>query len=162
MIIQLKKRIVKPTVLECIREDGSSTWSKLHQGTVSHDIAHYAVETVLGFTKAFYGIIASGFNIDDFELPKNERPEALKPSQLDASALQTEHIVNLLQVEFFNSGENQDFIAELTTILSENHIPFPENLNSKTLKSIRTLFSNLLQQWNSLDEGEFLELSFPE
>ncbi len=158
MIIQLKKGISKPSILTCIRTDQTRTWSKLHQGTETHDLAHYAVEKVMGYTTAFYGILNEGFNITDFELPKDKRPEPLQPKNLHVTAIQTEHIVNLLQVEFLNSGENSNFISSLKDILIEHNIPFPDDFDSNKLDQIRQLYSELLFKWGSLGDGEQLEL----
>ncbi|GAA4276694.1 hypothetical protein [Aquimarina mytili] len=159
MIIQLKKRISKPSILTCIRDDQSTTWSKLHKGIETHDLAHYAVEKVMGFTNAFYGILNKGYDITDFELPKGKRPEPLQPKNLDASAIQTEHIVNLLLVEFSNSGEDSAFIDSLKSILAENNIPFPKGFDMSKLDEIRQLYSELLFAWGSLGDNEHLELS---
>ncbi|MEW7289126.1 hypothetical protein [Aquimarina sp. 2304DJ70-9] len=158
MIIRLKKGIEKPSTLTCIRKDQSSTWSKLHKGTETHDLAHYAVEKIMGYTNAFYGILNEGYDIADFELPKNKRPEPLQPKNLHPSALQTEHIVNLLQVEFLNSGEDSNFIASLRSILEDDSIPFPEDLDNNKLNQIRQLYSELLFKWGALGDDEQLEL----
>ena len=51
MEISLQKHSTKPSILKCVRNDGSVTWAKLHPGTETHDLAHFAVETVLDFKK---------------------------------------------------------------------------------------------------------------
>ena len=159
MKIQFKKGGQKQSILTCIREDGTSTWAKLKPGMETHNLAHYAVETVLKFDKAFYGILSSGYGISDFELPAHKKPKELA-SELDESAIQTEHIVNLLQIEVFNIGENQQFIPDLISILKENNLPVPHNLNTSTLTKIREMFSGLLVQWQSLENEGVLELDF--
>ncbi len=158
MRIQLKKNTKKPCVLTCIRDDGSTTWSKLHQGMEPHDLAHYAVEKVLNFDKAFYGMLNEGYDIGDFELPRDQRPEPLMPANLHTSAVQTEHIVNLLTIEFFNTGEDPDFLNSLRTILDENDLPYPQELDEARLKEIRDTFLQLMYQWGQVQEGENLEL----
>lgn len=155
--ISIKKSFSKPSILTIIRSDDSSTWSKLRIGMETHDLAHYAVEKVLNFTSAFYGIINKGFNISDFELPKEQRPNLITPE-----SLVTEHIVNLLEVEFLNSGNNHNFIEDLKQILSDNNLPFPNNLNSETLINIRDVYQKLVLKWKALKDDEILnlELSF--
>ena len=69
MKIQFKKENHKPSILTCTRTDGSTTWVKMYPGFEAHDLGHYAVETVLKFENAFYGMIAKGSNIEDFEMP---------------------------------------------------------------------------------------------
>lgn len=79
MLIRLS-RIRSGPVLACIREDGSTTWSKSRHGEffARHDLMHNPVETTLGFRENFFGLIAgtgplaSGANrpwsIPDFEV----------------------------------------------------------------------------------------------
>jgi hypothetical protein len=83
-----------------------------------HDLCHFAVEITLQFKNGFYGLIDRGFNISDFELPRNERPLELIPANLPLEAQQTEFIVNLLQTELWNTGINPDFLILLKDILS--------------------------------------------
>ncbi len=83
MKIQFKKGKDKST-LHCIRKDGTATWSTIYQGMEIHDLAHFAVETELGFKKAFYGLLASGYAIQDFALPRAKRPKSLLPENLSA------------------------------------------------------------------------------
>lgn len=56
-------------MLRCVRPDGSVTGQKqegAHAGFFpGHDLTHFAVETELGSTMACYGLIASGWDIDD-------------------------------------------------------------------------------------------------
>ncbi len=158
--ITVKKSIEKPSVLNIRRSDGSTTWSKLHKGMETHDLAHYAVEKILRFTNAFYSIIDKGFNISDFELPKDKRPKDLQPKHLHPEALITEHIVNFLEIEFLNSGFNSNFIPDLKQILEDNHLPFPEQLNSETLEIIRAQYHNLINQWMCLKNNEELSVVF--
>lgn len=158
--ITLKKGTQKPSILTIQRSDNSITWSKLHRGLETHDLAHYAVESTLRFTKAFYGIIDKGYSIQDFEAPKAHRKEAVKPENLDSEALITEHIVNLLEVELLNSGHNKHLLIELKNILSENKLPFPHHLNDDVLTNIRTSYHQLYNEWLALNENEILEIVF--
>jgi hypothetical protein len=160
MKILLKKGLQKPSVLTIYRKDGSSTWSKLHRGLETHDLAHYAVESTLGFTNAFYGIINQGYTIQDFEAPKAIRPEAVKPENLYPEALITEHLVNLLEVELLNSGMNLMLLEDLKAILQQNNLPFPEHLNSDILEAIRSKYHTLYNQWWVLEDNEEIVIAF--
>ncbi|MEO0573450.1 MAG: hypothetical protein AAF039_17240 [Bacteroidota bacterium] len=99
MEIQFKKLINKPSTLTCVRIDGPTTWIKLYPGIEAHDLAHYAVETALEFQDAFYGMVAKGSNMEDFELPRDIRPETVLPQNLSEEALITEHLVNLIMTK---------------------------------------------------------------
>jgi hypothetical protein len=70
LIIRIKKKTDGSAALSCIRRDGTTTWQR-QEGQLGrffplHDLTHYAVETVLGFHQAFYGLLAAGWDISDF------------------------------------------------------------------------------------------------
>ena len=73
MFIQLKKGRDGPATLACVRADGTRTWGKEHPFFPVHDLTHCAVESVLGFDQAFFGLIAKGWDIDDFAKPRASR-----------------------------------------------------------------------------------------
>ena len=116
-IIQIKKELNKPSTLSCTREDGSLTYSKLQVDFEIHDIAHYVVERHLGFKNAFYGLLTQGYQINDFMLPKEQRPESLQPQNLPSEALVTEHLVNLLTIDFMQSEDGMDILEMFKIIL---------------------------------------------
>ena len=159
MKLKIRKKKGKPSTVTIIRDDGTSTWSKIHPGLEFHDIGHYAVESELGFRHAFFGLINQGHDIGDFELPRDQRPAELQPSNFHEQAGQSEHIVNLLQVELQNTGEyDPEFLLQLRNILDENGIPFPGGLNEDKLKSIRIKFRELVLEINALESGQEMEL----
>ncbi|MBV8771397.1 MAG: hypothetical protein JO166_03550 [Deltaproteobacteria bacterium] len=52
----------------CTREDGSVTWQKQEKHSAffaMHDLTHYAVRTALKYHRGFFGLIASGWDIED-------------------------------------------------------------------------------------------------
>lgn len=64
LMIQIKKKTDGSAALSCRRADGSVTWQRQEgrQGCFFplHDLTHYAVETVLGHPRGFYGLVAEG------------------------------------------------------------------------------------------------------
>lgn len=158
--ITLTKEAHKPSILRCTRSDGSSTFAKLHPNLEIHDIAHYVVEKHLGFTKAFYGLLAQGYDIGDFQLPKADRPVALHPNNLDHEALITEHLVNLIQTHFGTEYPSSNIISMLKDILEQQELPFPKQLTVASLTTIRHNVKELMEQWYGLDDGEVLQLEF--
>ncbi len=157
LTIQLHKHTNKPTILTCIRADKSKTWSKLHPNTEYHDLAHIAVEESLGFKNSFFGMVATGVNITDFELPEHRKPETLRGTNLPRESIVTEHLVNLLTIEQLNTKETINFIEETQKILKENNLPYPKNLTEASLHIIRTKFSHLISLWKHLKDGDYLE-----
>jgi len=154
--IQLKKGRDGPSTLVCIRPDGSRTWSKVHPFFPVHDLTHYAVESVLGFTQAFFGLLASGWNIDDFSRP-------LAARQQGSEALLAEMIVGIFDLERANRGifGEVEFNAALAESLSGQGMPPFRFLSEDELRSVRTLRGDLVSRWWSVPEGESLEIDFP-
>ena len=46
--------------LTILRADGSAAWQNSQAFFALHDLLHFVVETELGFTSAFFGLIAAG------------------------------------------------------------------------------------------------------
>ena len=73
MVIRIKKGADGRTALSCTRPDGTSTWQRQEGAQASffprHDLTHYAVETVLGQRRGFYGLVAEGWDLSDFGTP---------------------------------------------------------------------------------------------
>ncbi|MBX2875277.1 MAG: hypothetical protein KTR30_24380 [Saprospiraceae bacterium] len=156
--LQFKKQKDGSAVLTCFRTDGSSTFTKIRPGLEIHDLAHYVVETTLGFKEAFYGLINQGFTVPDFELPREQRPTALIPENLPAESLQTEFIVNQLQIELYNSGEQQNFVPLLQQAMANRNLDFPTVLTTDKVLVMRQELSALVTKWQALPAGESISL----
>jgi hypothetical protein len=81
LTLEFKKKLDAPSVLTFVRADGSRTSSAIgpHDGYGPvHDLTHYVVESVFGFARAFLGLCAEGWTIQDFERDavKKMPPEA--------------------------------------------------------------------------------------
>jgi hypothetical protein len=157
--IEFRRDRRKQDTLHCFRADGSVTWTKLYPDFAIHDLAHYAVESVLGFTEAFYGILARGYGIEEFEAPRAERPAALQPDRLSAQALQTEHLVNLLLTELNYGGPLPDFLTQLSIALAQQDLPPVPDLTEERLAQIRECFQELHVAWARLADGEKITLT---
>ncbi len=142
-------------VLLCKRKDGTCTWMNTDEFFLRHDLLHYAVETVLKFKSAFYGMIAKGIAITDFDQPRNKRN-----IKFSNEALIAEHIVNLAMIEM-REGLFNDFNNKL----KESIVTSKQNLkdfyiNNEQLELIRLTYSNLLKKWNNLVKDETITLKF--
>ncbi len=152
------KRGNPSSILTVKRADGTSTWTRLYPGLEIHDLAHYAVESVLGLEFAFYGILAQGYDIDDFEAPKDVRSSDLQPKNLRPEALQTEHLVNLLLTELQFGVPLDDFLSQFATILEQSELPPMEQLTTTSLRKIRCCLNELCTCWRATKVDELLEL----
>ena len=154
--IHIKKgRDSRPT-LTCVRPDGSRTWSQVHAFFPIHDLTHFAVESVFGFTEAFYGLVRSGWTLEEFSMPG-------AAARLPPEALVAEHMVALLDLERA-SGDLMDpagFTEQLNRALtSQGLAPFRE-VTGPELAEVRRLRGEMQGRWAALAPGETLEIGFP-
>lgn len=157
MEISFTKNSGKSHIISCKRKNGTVTWMQNSSFFITHDLCHYAMETKLGLKKAFYGMLAAGTDIKDFELPKDQRT-----FQLTEEALFAEQMVNLLTIEY-SQGRVENFIEALKEILiKDNHVSVLPVIKQEQLDEIRSLYETLMNQWVLLPEGETIILNFAE
>ena len=156
MQIRFTKGKDKPDTLHCIRADGSETWTRLKQGFgAQHDLAHYAVETVLGFDQAFFGLLAQGRSIEEFA-------ETDDRSWLGEQGLLAETIVMTLQYEAAGVAATETFFEMVEDACRGLGIATPTALTPATLAALRERYGELLLQWAVTPPGGRLELDFPD
>ena len=157
MNIQFTKKKDRKHTITCCRNDGTVTWMQVDDFFIFHDLMHYAVETTLQYKNAFYGMLAAGTNITDFELPKEQRPFNITPEAFNA-----ECIVNLALVEF-SQGRVEDFNKALKDSYEKseftNEAP---QFDHAAIEQVHASFAALVLQWNTLPFGESLNLPFSE
>ncbi len=150
LLVRIKKKSDGDAVLSCVRADGSVTWQrqKGHLGRFFplHDLTHYAVETVLRHRRGFYGLVADGWDLNDFGAPW---PNGPLPADLDPS----EAIVGLLDAERAQ-GVRLD-TAELAAMQARGPTATDEELDA-----VRARRDELFALWRALPPGETLELPF--
>ena len=82
MLIRLK-RVRDGVVLTCVRggEGGSVSVQRTGHGGffALHDLKHHAVETTLGFRRAFFGLMAEGWSFETFGDRTDPRYRACRP-----------------------------------------------------------------------------------
>ena len=156
MVIRFKKgknqSKHKPDTLTCIRNDGSVTWTYLYREFALQDLAHYVVETTLGFENAFLGLVAKGYDIPDFNQPKAERP-----FEIPEEAINTEVIVGLLQTDLLESLRGN---ADGCELLRDYGALLPMKITDAQLETMQQKLQALLQKWHDLQPGESMTLLF--
>lgn len=160
LVIRIKKKNDGSAAFAATRADGSVTWQQQNgaQGRFFplHDLTHFAVETVLGFRRAFYGLLAEGWDLQRFAAPG-------AADVIPAEALLAEVIVGMFDSERA-SGERtdaEDFNWKVDTYYEEHRKPRPEfRMTDELLGAIRQRRSELFARWNALPAGETLELAY--
>ena len=157
--IRIKKNADGRTSLSCTRADGTTTWQRQEGGQAAffprHDLTHYAVETVLGHNKGFYGLVAAGWDLTDFG---NPWPRGRLP--LDANI--SEMIVGFLDLERASGhiGRAEDLNAMLAKFCTEHSRPAPGPFTDDDLGRVRRMRGELFARWEAVQPGDSLELSF--
>jgi hypothetical protein len=160
LIIQFTKRKNGGALLRCVRADGSTTWQRQDDNRAAffplHDLTHYAVETELGFSHGFYGLIADGWDIAN-TIGKSAR------GPLPDEAIEVEYIVGSLGAE--RAGDSsctaEEFNQLAATFAKTTGLPEPRQLTDGDLTSVRSRIAELCAQWRNLEPGATLELAFP-
>lgn len=155
MEIEFVKKDEQQHILVCRRSDGTTTWRKLDPFFLRHDLIHYAVESVLRFKGGFYGMVARGIDITDFDLPRQNRTV-----DMPVEAIMIEHIVNLVMVES-REGRMKDFNAQLRQSLpAALHSVEGNWVSNHDLDNIHSTYEQLYRQWQELPEDDVLSLHF--
>jgi hypothetical protein len=154
--IQLKKGKDGKSTLACVRADGSRTWAKLHPFFPVHDLTHCSVETVFGFRSAFFGLVASGWELDTFDSAEGRRG-------MGAEALWAECLVGLFDQERamdepWKAGAFSEALAASLTGI--NAAPF-RSVTDEEISRVRALRDELAARWRALPPGDTLEVPFP-
>jgi hypothetical protein len=157
LLISLKKFDNKPSVVHFLRSDESETWQSY--GNQSdffplHDLTHYAVETELGFSRAFYGMISDGREVTDFGPGDAVR--------MDPEATYAEILVGLIMsadstgTYLTNSEILGLFVNEVDRLGLASL-----RLDTDQLSKIRSLRDSLIAYWKFLPAGQTMTLEFP-
>ena len=155
LIIRIRKNADGSAVLSCLRPDGSVTWQRqsgIHGRFFPiHDLTHYAVETILGHRRGFYGLVAEGWDVTDFGAPW---PKGRIPPDADPSEL----IVGFLDAERAAGVEWP--ATDLNDMLRMHNAAAGWQASQGQLNDIHAMRGDLLQRWDTLPAGETLELGF--
>jgi len=157
--IRFTKRTDGVVVLQCIRRDGSATWERHDKQAVFfsfHDLSHFAVETVLGFRRGFYGLIAEGWDIGD-TTGKGKR------GKLPSESILVENVVGLLDRERVGGSvplSADDFNEQIAQIVTNDRLDAVRTFSEMELTAVRQRIQNLQQEWVAVPPGSFFELTF--
>ncbi len=147
VLIEIAKQPDGSGVLRCRRADGSVTWQKQTRHAAHfavHDLTHYAVETVLGYQRGFFGLIGEGWDVEDTTGKGARGP-------LPAEAVEVEQVVGLFDSE---RGSGVLWTTEEFNAFS------PRTLTGDEIQKIRALRAALSREWAALAPGQKLELTF--
>jgi hypothetical protein len=157
--IRFRKRHDADALLVLVREDGSSTTGAIgpaHGYGPVHDLAHFVAESTLGLSEGFLGLVASGWEIRDFEVKGASR-------QLPEEALYAESIAGELSREEMMQqySSPEDFTWSVETWLRQarpqHSLP---GIAADALATMRDELVKLRWSWMETAPGDELALSF--
>jgi hypothetical protein len=156
LIIRLKKTPDAPPVLTGVRADGTVTWQRAHIAFPVHDLVHYSVESRLGLRDAFFGLIAAGWNLEDFGQPWPKGP-------LPAEALYAEQLVGEIWRAFVQREPlaARDLNQQVSAARAHQGLDMPRMVTDSELEDILARLGELALRWRTLPPGGTMELRFP-
>lgn len=165
MLIRLKKTR-EGVVHSCLRGDGSAAVQRTrHAGFFAlHDLLHYAVETTLGFGRAFFGLMAEGWSFETFGDRADPRYRSMP-----AEAVVAEHLVAIISRGLREGAwADPDLLrvwcdevnAELAVELARLDLA-AFRVEPARLAAICRAFQSLAQRWTAVPIGEHMELLYP-
>jgi hypothetical protein len=159
LTFRIKKRPDTSAMLVLVREDGSSTTGRIGPpggyGPV-HDLAHYVVERALGLSEGFLGLVASGWDIRDFERKGAARRLPAEAILAEVAAGEMSRQAMMWQ---WSSAEDYAWAVETTVRKSQPEYTLPA-ITHDIFEGMRAELLELRQRWNQVAPGETLELTF--
>lgn len=140
--------------LTCVRDDGSTTGMTVTEFFIRHDLTHFAVESILGYEDAFYGLVAKGWDVDSFS---EREPGSRKSRTLPEIALFTETLVGALDLDWTAGARSS---AEILEQIKTTHLDTQILPSEEQIQSIRLRRDELWKSWNALPSGDTLEFCF--
>ena len=155
MELRITKHSDKPHLIAYYRDNGTITWMYADDFFVLHDLSHFAIEKILGYTTAFMGMINQGMEIKDFENPEIRNSLTITPE-----AVYAENMANLFLME-----RNQGILEDFNQVLKEAFNPMKKELESPVLTKneincIRNYFNEIVEAWKFLPNKETMVLVY--
>jgi hypothetical protein len=159
LTFRLKKRADANAQLTLVREDGSYTSGPVGSADgyfPVHDLTHYVIEQTLRLSDGFLGLVASGWEIKDFEVKGTAK-------LLSAETLFAETAAGELsrQILMSQPSSAEDLMWVIDAKLKD-HSPESDRpvFTEKLLAQIRARINEEWRRWRELPPNGTLDLTF--
>jgi hypothetical protein len=160
--IRLKRHSDGSASLTLTRADNTVTWQR-QNGSVGlvfppHDLTHFAIESELGYRGGFYGLVADGWEINDFAAPwpRGAIPEEAREVELIVGFFDSERrSMGRWTAAEFNEHAEKYVAAGKHTGKMKTPV-----LHDDDIARVRTVRDDLLQRWFALAPGDAMEMVF--
>jgi hypothetical protein len=159
LLFRLKKRADAAAQLTLVREDGTRTTGPVGSAEgyfPVHDLTHYAIEQTLGLSEGFLGLVASGWEIGDFEVKGTAKRLSHETIFAEIAAGELSR-----QILTRDPSSLQDFLWAIDLTIQQ-HSPGPgrPSISESQFAVIRELISTEWRRWRELPASGTLELTF--
>jgi hypothetical protein len=152
MLIKITKKFER-NQLTCIRDDGSFTAANLGPALPFHDIAHFVAEQTFKIENGFYGLIEKGYSIQQLS-----DPAVIKG--LGFESWLAEILTRGLQTLLSGACKADQFIWQVTSEIAQINEKYILSIDEKTIDEMLRDYKSLIEKWNTIADGETLELHF--
>ena len=143
--------------LRCIRADGSETRCAMpRQGTLPHDLVHYAVESLLPLRHGFLSLVAAGADAD-FATALVHDPNY---ANSEVEAVQAEAIVEALQTQLWAGAFDEAAFLEGARLAAEVRGTPRFDFSGFDSQRLYDRAIALLDEWNRVAFHNSLSLEF--
>ena len=149
--------------IEVRRRDGSSASTRFpRKGPVPHDATHYVVESRLGITEGFWGLVAGGRHPDEIaEIARAAGHASAKrasvPQPSIVAILQAERAVECFEADLWNGGEGDgETLREVFAAGCAQSFVAPIPISDEAISSIRASLAELRGRWAAMPPGDNL------
>lgn len=166
MLIRFTKGTRGDTIA-VVRDDGSGArFGFPHKGPTPHDAVHLAVESQLGLSRGFWGLVADGMDPAQVGALAAARghPSAARAREPDpyiVELVQAERLVECFEAESWSEANDSDGIRLMAGAgWAASHVPALP-LRARELSAIRRAIDRFAREWAALPAGGTLERHWP-
>lgn len=145
----------------------SSRFSFPKKGPIPHDAVHFFVETTLGLTSGFWGMVLEGKQPEAIqELAKAaghaSASRARVPDGSIVQLLQAERLVECFEAELWGGPSDGDTLRGVAlAACTASHVPMPE-LDDERISTIRGKIQEFAARWTAAPQGSRFEFRYPD
>jgi hypothetical protein len=145
--------------LRCVRADGSATEVAMpRQGALPHDLIHAVVESALGFSDGFIGLVAKGA---DIAFAAQEFHAYVDPDR-HVQVAQAESVVEALQAQLWTGAfDAEAFVYGVETACAMRGVAAPDFSGCDPRRRLFDPVLSLGRAWNALPAHAHWTLAFP-
>ena len=146
-------------LIEAVRSDGSRVSTRLpKKGPVPHDAVHYFVESELGVTGGFWGMVADGCHPEEIQdIAKAAGHASAARAQIPDPAIvpivQAERVVECFEADLWGGGADGDTIRDMVKSGCEQSLVPVLNINDEAILRIRARLGDFRDRWSALPVG---------